>query len=396
MVKRLAAGTGPVRPDEMHPPGPLLSSLESARTPEDVAHIVVAAGVSDACAAGWARWDGRRFVTARGGAVARGPDRSGVPRDPSHAPEDVFFDLASVTKPMLAVALALAERELPRATPLREVLPEARGTASSDVTLERLLSHRAGLVANLPLFVRLRDEGDSAALRSALFAEAAAARRPECAGPLPPDGFDALYSDLGYVLVGEAMARALGAVDAGAVVERLAVSLGLGSTLGTARSLTAAGVPLAERAAPTEVVPWRGGVVCAEVHDENAWMLTGRGGSGHAGMFGTVSAVLAFGQHVLTHAAALDWTHAPRPGGTLRAGFDGKSEEGSSAGTVLGPRAFGHLGFTGTSLWIDHDAGVVVALLTNRVHPTRENQALRAARPLAHDALARQARGGRP
>ncbi|MFO0670565.1 MAG: serine hydrolase domain-containing protein, partial [Polyangiaceae bacterium] len=346
-----------------------------ARTPAEIAHIVVAAGVADACATGWARIEGGRFVEARGGAVAW--DRTGAPRDSTTRPEDVFFDLASVTKPMVAVSLA--ESELARATPLREVLPEAQSTRSADVSLERLVSHRAGLEANLPLFVRIRDGQDSPALRATLLSEAADARRAGCEGAVPADGFPALYSDLGYVLAGVAMARALGAVDAGALVEtRVAARLGLEQTLGTARSLTERGVRLADVVAPTEVVPWRGGVVRAEVHDENAWMLTGRGGSGHAGMFGTVGAVLAFGRHVLTREKALAWTHAPRPGGTLRAGFDGKSEEGSSAGVVLGPRAFGHLGFTGTSLWIDPDAGVVVALLTNRVHPTRENQALRA------------------
>jgi CubicO group peptidase (beta-lactamase class C family) len=75
----------------------------------------------------------------------------------------------------------------------------------------------------------------------------------------------------------------------------------------------------------------------------------------------------------------------------LRAGFDGKSADGSSAGTVLGARSFGHLGFTGTSLWIDPDARIVVALLTNRVCPTRDNVKIREARPRVHDALARLA-----
>jgi CubicO group peptidase (beta-lactamase class C family) len=80
-----------------------------------------------------------------------------------------------------------------------------------------------------------------------------------------------------------------------------------------------------------------------------------------------------------------------RPGGTLRAGWDGKSPEGSSAGSRMGPRAFGHLGFTGTSLWLDPDAEIVVTLLTNRVHPTRENIAIRAERPGVHDALVERA-----
>jgi CubicO group peptidase (beta-lactamase class C family) len=78
-----------------------------------------------------------------------------------------------------------------------------------------------------------------------------------------------------------------------------------------------------------------------------------------------------------------------RPGGTLRAGFDGKSEQGSSAGSLAGPRSFGHLGFTGTSLWCDPDADRAVVLLSNRVCPTRDNMRIRAARPAVHDALFR-------
>jgi CubicO group peptidase (beta-lactamase class C family) len=175
---------------------------------------------------------------------------------------------------------------------------------------------------------------------------------------------------------------------------------GLAGHVGTSRALRAHGVDLPRLAAPTEEVPWRGGVVRGVVHDENAWALAGEGGSGHAGLFGTVEGVLRFGCAVLDAlhgsgpwrdgGAAVDitWTVTPRPGSSLRAGFDGKSEHGyTSAGARLGPRAFGHLGFTGTSLWIDPDAHVVVCVLTNRVHPRRDHDAIRAARPWAHDAL---------
>jgi serine-type D-Ala-D-Ala carboxypeptidase len=153
--------------------------------------------------------------------------------------------------------------------------------------------------------------------------------------------------------------------------------------------------------APTEDVAWRGGLVRGAVHDENAWALTGYGGSGHAGIFATVDAVLTFGEAVLDalgegasawSGADLGWLVRERPGGTLRAGFDGKSPEGSSAGRVAGPRTIGHLGFTGTSLWIDPDAGAVVVLLTNRVSPSRANGAIREARPRVHDALFERAR----
>jgi CubicO group peptidase (beta-lactamase class C family) len=117
-------------------------------------------------------------------------------------------------------------------------------------------------------------------------------------------------------------------------------------------------------------------------------------------MFGTARAVAAFGCAVLDalqgRRSALGmeprevaWLVAPRAGGTLRAGFDGKSPDGSSAGERASGEAFGHLGFTGTSLWIDPVAGAraVVVLLTNRVCPTRDHVLIRAARPLVHDAL---------
>jgi CubicO group peptidase (beta-lactamase class C family) len=89
----------------------------------------------------------------------------------------------------------------------------------------------------------------------------------------------------------------------------------------------------------------------------------------------------------------------PRAGGSLRAGFDGRSGDSPSSGARLGPRTVGHLGFTGTSLWIDPESGFVGVLLTNRVHPTREHTAIRAARPWAYDAMFDTLRGsidGRP
>jgi CubicO group peptidase (beta-lactamase class C family) len=311
--------------------------------------------------------------------------------------EATFFDLASITKPMTAVAVARAGIE--RRTPLAALVPELADTPGGEATIELLLAHRAGLAAHVALFAPLlegKDIDKSAALRVA-----AEARRPDAVGDLPAEGFPPVYSDVGYLLAGEALARATGARDAGEAIERLVVlPLGLGAELGTARELEARGVALDRLAAPTEDAPWRGGVVRGRVHDENAWALSGAGGSGHAGMFGTVGAVLGFGCAVLdalesTSAALgvdLSWLVAPRSGGTLRAGFDGKSDAGSSAGEVAGPRTFGHLGFTGTSLWIDPDARSVVVLLTNRVHPTRDHVSIRTARPAAHDALFLRAR----
>jgi len=304
-----------------------------------------------------------------------------------------IFDLASLTKPM--VAFAVARTGLDRARSLGSFLTEAHATPSEDVPLELLLAHRAGLEGHVPLYWPLT-QGKKIDRRPAL-ARAASARRADVAGSPPRGGFAPLYSDLGYLLAGEALARAERARDAGEVVElRVVAALELCDELGTARTLEARGIGFAERVVPTEIVGWRGGEVRGRVHDENAWALAGDGGEGHAGMFGTAGAVLAFGCAALDAVARRDgplacgdvhWLVAERPGGTLRAGFDTKSEHGSSAGERAGPRTFGHLGFTGTSLWIDPDADAVVVILTNRVYSTRDNSKIRLARPLAHDAL---------
>jgi CubicO group peptidase (beta-lactamase class C family) len=361
----------PVRHSDPYPPA----------SPALIASAIVESGVAPSAAAGCSVRGVEGWYSATGGAV------SGL------------FDLASLTKPMTAVAVAARSGAL-RSARLGDLLPAAIGTASEAASLELLLAHRAGLEAHIPIFEPLV-RGGSIDPQSALRL-AANTRRPDAQGAYPDGGFAPVYSDLGYALVGAALAREASCLDAGEAIARLVVDpLLLGRSLGTARELAAVDVGFESRAAPTEDVAWRGGLVRGRVHDENAWALTGEGGSGHAGMFGTVGAVLRFGEAVLAGVRGegplahidLSWLVAARPGGTLGAGFDRKSPEASSAGVRFGPASFGHLGFTGTSLWIDPDAGVVAVLLTNRVCPSRERTklAIRAARPTAHDALHRYA-----
>jgi serine-type D-Ala-D-Ala carboxypeptidase len=341
-------------------------------TADEIARRIVEEAVAPACAAGCAV-------------------RTAAWRQEVGGDVDAFFDLASVTKPLTAVAVARAA--IAPETPLGAILEEARGTPSERVTIEHLLAHRAGLEAHRPLYTPLLRGGRvdvAAALR-----EAADARRADADGEVPPEGFAPLYSDLGYILVGAALARTAGARDAGEAIARLVLEpLGIADAAGTVRDLQARGVhgPFA----PTEEVEWRGGLIRGAVHDENAWALTGFGGSGHAGLFATADAVLVFGRAVLdalqgrTNALGnvdLHWLVRERPGSSLRAGFDGKSPAGSSAGAKLAMTSFGHLGYVGTSLWIDPENRTIVTLLTNRVRYGRDHLAIRAARPRAHDAL---------
>lgn len=308
-----------------------------------------------------------------------------------------LFDLASVTKPFVAVTAARLARAgvLSLDAPLGDLLPELSNTPSGPVPLIYFLAHRAGLDGHRTLFAPLvarRPFELAKALR-----EAANARRADARDALPAAGFPALYSDLGYVLAGAALERVSGLALDALVDRELTGPLSLDAC--SARLWLARDARFHERVQPTETVAFRGGVVHGVVHDENAWALAGHGLAGQAGLFGTAEAVVRFGVFVLDAAAgrAEHWLTAeqiepllaPRAGGSLRAGFDGKSGEASSAGTLSSPATFGHLGFTGTSLWCDPAADRVTVLLSNRVCPTRDSLGIRGVRPRVHDALTR-------
>jgi CubicO group peptidase (beta-lactamase class C family) len=146
--------------------------------------------------------------------------------------------------------------------------------------------------------------------------------------------------------------------------------------------------------AATEQCPWRRRLLVGQVHDENAYAVGGV--QGHAGLFGTAAAVheLLFellsvyhGEpaHKLfqTDLVRLAFKRMPDTGRAL--GFDMPSLENSSAGSYFSVNTVGHLGFTGTSFWMDLDRAIIVILLTNRIHPTRRNEAIKAFRPRLHD-----------
>lgn len=308
--------------------------------------------------------------------------------DDGAATPDTIFDLASITKSYTAVLAARLARtgRLSLATAIGELVEETRETPLATTPIERLLAHRAGLLAHIQVFLPLLF--GKTLDRSASLREVALSRRPECVGEAPADGFPPLYSDLGYLLVGEALERHEG-LPLASLVEREITTFTGSEVVPGERLVDLANV------APTEEAAFRGGVVRGLVHDENAWAMGGGAMCGHAGLFGTAVDVARFGAALLEALAGQrdDWLSpddlAPlvreRPGGTLRAGFDGKTVGASSSGALFGPRTFGHLGFTGTSLWMDPDTQISTVLLTNRVFPTREGTAIRAARPDVYD-----------
>jgi len=305
------------------------------------------------------------------------------------------FDLASVTKPFVAATVARLARRgvLSLESPLADLLPEIGGTPSARVPLVLFLAHRAGLDAHRTLFAPLLR--GAAFERGPALLEAADARRADAAGAPPAGGFAPLYSDLGYVLVGAALERVTGEDLATLVEHEVCAPLAL--DVHAASGWLARDRAFLEHVAPTESVAFRGGTVRGAVHDENAWALSGYGLSGQAGLFGTAESVARFGTALLDAAggrtqawlSSRDVTPliARRPGGSLRAGFDGKSGPTPAAGAASSEETFGHLGFTGTSLWCDPRANRVSVLLSNRVCPTRDNVRIRAVRPSVHDAL---------
>lgn len=350
--------------------------------------LIVSPGVAPGAVGGFAQRIGEHWHFATGCAGRLDPfDGASVGRN-------TWYDLASITKSVTALGVGSAvDRGLMQwEAPLATYLPSVGDTFGGRASVLSLLSHRSGLVAHVPLY-----EQPDATLRIRL---AAQAMQPvlEAATGLGTEPYPELYSDLGYILLGPALERVTGSPLDSWLAAELA-RFGVSEIL-SARQLGEQGISPSQ-VAPTELVARRGGLLRARVHDDNAWALSETRTSGHAGLFGTALGILRLGTLLLDLVAGrssaltpgtVGTLLAPRPRGSLRAGFDSKTMAGpSSVGQVLGSRTFGHLGFTGTSYWCDPETETVVTLLTNRVCPTSDNLRVRAARPLVHDALARVA-----
>ncbi len=209
-------------------------------------------------------------------------------------------------------------------------------------------------------------------------------------------GSRAEYSDLGFITLG-AVLEAAGDAPLEELYRRLVQRpFGLAET-----DYAPAGAPKpwppGTPVAATELSTWRGGVIEGEVHDDTAWAMGGV--AGHAGLFGTARDVHRFAaQWLALHEGASGpiprrlvaetFRRQGAPGTTRTLGWDTPSPGASSAGTRLAPDSIGHLGYSGTSMWIDPRRRLVAVLLTNRVHPTRENTRIRAFRPRFHDLVA--------
>lgn len=322
------------------------------------------------------------------------------------------YDLASLTKVLCTTtlaAIAVSEGKVG----LDHEVPAPWSAAWGEgprATLGDLLAHSGGLAAHREYFAELGRRGPGERVLGLVTAT-----------PLAyPVGAQAVYSDLGFMILGAWLERLFDAPIDRAFADRVAWPLGLDAgvvpRLGFHRLQGARGASTAEQGlvVPTEVYDpslHPGGApswfACRaparaahyEVHDDNAFVMNGV--AGHAGLFGDAEAVLEVGRawlqgglpglgdrwrtHFLEH-------HSRVPGSTRRLGWDSPNPDGSgSAGVALSQEAAGHLGYTGTSLWIDPHppdgrGPIIVVLLSNRVHPTRDNPAIVQLRPAFHRA----------
>ena len=310
---------------------------------------------------------------------------------------DTLFDVASLTKAVVTSVLAMREvaaGRLPLELPVVELLPEFEGPDRARVTVRQLLSHSSGLPAYRPFW---RQAAAAPSERRAI--SLLAAREPLEYEP----GTRAIYSDLGFIVLGWVLERITGErLDVQAKAQ-IAAPLGLGST--TFMSLSepeARARVLGERSiAATQLCPERHRVLIGEVDDLNAMAMGGI--AGHAGLFSTtgelsqIAAALCrawrgdVGSGALVQRDVLRafWSPSGVAGSTWRLGWDGPAAASSQAGTRLSRAAVGHLGFTGCSLWIDPARETWIVTLTNRVHPTiPKDDRFKRFRPMLHDAIA--------
>ena len=319
-----------------------------------------------------------------------------------------IYDLASLTKPLVTVTsvlLLIQRAKVALEDPVQEVLAELHGAPIGQATVRDLLTHRSGLPGWRPFYKQLdaRDMvsglpgGDQPAKQHVL-----EMIRDE---PLIyVRGERSLYSDLGFMLLGFLVERLSGmALDLWceeAIVRPLqADPMMFRPTAGRAQSDVVGPIVDVSRIAPSEQDEWRNRLLRGEVHDENAAAMGGV--AGHAGLFGTAESVLAVSgawlrgyygrESILERELVGQFTarHESAARSSWALGWDTPSAP-SSSGSSFSERSFGHLGYTGTSLWIDPSCELEVVLLSNRVHPSRRNEKIKTFRPLIHDLVYRE------
>jgi len=322
--------------------------------------------------------------------ICHGKTKNGLEGKPIKG--STFFDLASLTKPLCTVLGILHLLEINKIsweTTLGALFGTKTAAFLKNIQITHLLSHSSGLEAYRPFYVDFQaiqaSENKERLLLSLFNERPAFMAEKKC-----------VYSDLGYILLGEIIERVSG--------EKLNnfFELIITQPFGLEKEVIFRPVDVNltrdnKEVAATQHCPWRQRLLQGEVDDEHCWLMNGV--AGHAGLFGTIQGVLEMCAHILNqwqgreeHPAysntllqtALTKQYSDQ---TWCKGFDTPSQPGSSAGEYISGKSVGHLGFTGTSFWIDPERDMVIVLLTNRIHPTRNNEKIKKFRPLLHNTV---------
>jgi CubicO group peptidase (beta-lactamase class C family) len=317
---------------------------------------------------------------------------------------NTIFDLASLTKPLattVAIMILVREKKIRLDDQITRFIPMFGVFGKSTATFRQMLNHSSGLPAWKPFheeIVKMEKAGRinfvaSRAAKSFVYEQIHREK------PLSAPGAQGLYSDLGFMILGESVEVLSGATLERFCQDRIFKPLGLRSTafVDLTQLRTRRLQPVQEMIAPTENCPWRKRILCGEVHDDNAYAMGGV--AGHAGLFSSVRDIHALlaclnrclhGKDDFLPKALLEEFLAKDekvPNSTCALGWDTPSPDKSASGANFSPRSVGHLGFTGTSVWWDIEKNCHIILLSNRVHPTRKNEKIKEFRPYVHDLI---------
>lgn len=319
--------------------------------------------------------------------------------------EDTIFDVSSLTKPFatsVAMMLMVKDGKIGLDDRVTRFFHNFGVHGKTHITFRHLLSHTSGLPAWKPFYkeiLEIERRGGRINFLGSNGAKAHVYQEIQRARLEAEPGTQVLYSDLGFILLGAAIEEVSGMSLDRYCNDRIVRPLALQATgfidlsMLRARRLE----PVLEMIAPTEHCSWRKQILCGEVHDDNAYAMGGV--SGHAGLFASardLDTILCrlkdcyhnANQMIPQRIVQEFWTRDEMvPGSTWCLGWDTPSPVGSSAGSRFSPHSVGHLGFTGTSVWLDIDHDRHVILLSNRVHPNRDNDQIRSFRPFIHDLI---------
>jgi len=329
--------------------------------------------------------------------------RSLVPEKSALSVETIF-DVASLTKPLattVAVMLLAREKKIRLDDQVTRVIPTYGVLGKSLTTFRQLLAHSAGLPAWKPYYEEIIKSEKSGRINFVVSraAKSFVYEQIHLEKPLSVPGSQSLYSDLGFMILGEAVEMLTGNTLDRFCQEKIFKPLGMRATgfVDLTQLRTRRLQPITDMIAPTENCPWRKKILCGEVHDDNAYVMGGV--AGHAGLFSSARDIHAFlvrldqcrlgkddflPQPLIEEFLTKDPTIAQS---SFALGWDTPTPGQSSSGSLFSPRSVGHLGFTGCSIWWDLEKNCHVVLLTNRVHPTRKNEKIKEFRPQIHDLI---------